>query len=138
MKEKIENKYMDIINLPHHISKTHSHMSIIDRAAQFAPFAALTGYDGVIKETARLTENRIELDEEEKKNLNEKIKLLHLNILNKPQVEVIYFKTDERKEGGEYISIKGVVTKIDIYEKAIIINKDIRLPLSDIIKIEIN
>lgn len=100
-------KYDDIINLPHHVSTKHQRLSMEQRAAQFAPFAALTGYGDAIKETARITEDRIELDDEEKIKLDNKLKKIQNNISNKPKVIVTYFVPDIRKSGGEYITKVG-------------------------------
>ena len=95
--EDTMNKYEDIINLPHHVSKTRKPMSLYNRAAQFAPFAALTGYDDAIKETSRITEQRIELSEELKNMLNQKIKLISENIKLQPKVSITYFVPDNKK-----------------------------------------
>lgn len=107
------NKYEDIINLPHHVSKTRKPMSLYNRAAQFAPFAALTGYDDAIKETSRITEQRIELSEELKNMLNQKIKLISENIKLQPKVSITYFVPDNKKSGGVYKTISGNVRRID-------------------------
>ena len=114
------NKYKDIINLPHHVSKTRNPMSLYNRAAQFAPFAALTGYNDAIKETARLTEQKIELSDELKNMLNQKIKLIIENIKLQPEVVITYFVHDNKKSGGVYKTISGNVKRIDEVEKCII------------------
>lgn len=93
-------KYREIIDLPHHVSKTRPQMPMSDRAAQFAPFAALTGYDAAIKETGRLTDERIELDEEALTALDMKYQLLMDALDDKPEVTITYFQPDERKAGG--------------------------------------
>ena len=93
-------QYEDIINLPHHVSTTRPQMPMSDRAAQFSPFAALTGYDAAIKETGRLTDTKIELDDEELHNLNLKFQFLVEHLEDEPEVAVTYFKADERKAGG--------------------------------------
>ncbi|MCD8005221.1 MAG: hypothetical protein LUE91_06155, partial [Oscillospiraceae bacterium] len=98
----MSHDYSDIINLPHHVSATRPHMSMHDRAAQFSPFAALTGYDAAVKETARLTDQRAELDDDMKEKLSERINLLQENLAAAPAVEITYFIPDERKEGGAY------------------------------------
>lgn len=130
------NKYADIIEMPHHISEKHPHMSLYDRAAQFSPFAALTGHDAAIKETARLTSDRIELDESEKSLINEKLLQIQIrlnetvvqtaesiqNTAGMPTVELTYFQPDLLKEGGEYVSMQGLVKKIDIYRRVIILS----------------
>ena len=129
------NKYKDIINLPHHVSKTRKAMSLYNRAAQFAPFAALTGYDDAIKETARLTEERIELSDELKNMLNQKIKLIIENIKLQPEVVITYFVHDNKKSGGVYKTISGNVKRIDEVEKCIIFTNKLKIFFSDIISI---
>lgn len=129
------NKYKDIINLPHHVSKTRNPMSLYNRAAQFAPFAALTGYDDAIKETARLTEERIELSDELKNMLNQKIKLIIENIKLQPEVVITYFVHDNKKSGGVYKTISGNVKRIDEVEKCIIFTNKLKIFFSDIISI---
>lgn len=129
------NKYKDIINLPHHVSKTRKPMSLYNRAAQFAPFAALTGYDDAIKETARLTEERIELSDELKNMLNQKIKLIIENIKLQPEVAITYYVPDNKKSGGVYKTISGNVKRIDEVEKCIIFTNKLKIFFSDIISI---
>lgn len=129
------NKYKDIINLPHHVSKTRKPMSLYNRAAQFAPFAALTGYDDAIKETARLTEERIELSDELKNMLNQKIKLIIENIKLQPEVVITYYVPDNKKSGGVYKTISGNVKRIDEVEKCIIFTNKIKIFFYDIISI---
>lgn len=115
-----EHKYDDIINLPRHVSSRHPHMPLLDRAAQFSPFAALTGHDAAIKETARLTDTQIELDEDSKEMLNERLLLLRAYMAEKPEVTVTYFKPDERKRGGSYVTVTGTVKKFYEYERKLI------------------
>ena len=129
------NKYKDIINLPHHVSKTRKPMSLYNRAAQFAPFAALTGYDDAIKEIARLTEQKIELSDELKNMLNQKIKLIIENIKLQPEVVITYFVHDNKKSGGVYKTISGNVKRIDEVEKCIIFTNKLKIFFSDIISI---
>ena len=129
------NDYEDIINLPHHISQKHPQMSLEARSAQFAPFAALTGYEEVVKETERITVEKIELDEEEKSILNEQIQYILSNIDKKIKVCIKYFVLDIKKDGGQYIIIKGIVSKIDKYKQIIVVN-NIEINIKDIIKIE--
>ena len=129
------NDYEDIINLPHHISQKHPQMSLEARSAQFAPFAALTGYEEVVKETERITVEKIELDEEEKSILNEQIQYILSNIDKKIKVCIKYFVQDIKKDGGQYIIIKGIVSKIDKYKQFIVVN-NIEINIKDIIKIE--
>lgn len=129
-------KYDKIINLPHHVSSTRPQMSMIDRAAQFSPFAALTGYDAAVKETARLTEQQIELDEYEKVALDQRILLLQDHLKEHPEVMITYFVPDERKDGGKYVSITGAVKKIDTYEKQIVLMDKSKIPIENILNMD--
>ena len=129
------DKYDDIINLPHHESKKHPRMSLEARSAQFAPFAALTGYDEAIKETARQTDKRIEINEEFKAILDEKLLLIKAQIKTKPSITVTYFVPDLKKDGGKYVSVTGKVLKIDDYKQKIILENNIEIPISEIIEI---
>lgn len=135
MDNKLE-KYKDIINLPHHVSKKYPQMSLKDRAAQFGAFAALTGYQDEIKETERITINRIELDEEEKLNLNNKLKLIQDNIQNNPRVKIKYFVPDVKKDGGKYIEVFGKILKVDEYKREIIMQDKTKIPIREIIEIK--
>lgn len=130
-----EHKYDDIINMPHHQSMTHPHMSMTDRAAQFSPFAALTGHEDAIKETARLVEERMELDEDALRKLDEQLQLLRANIEEHPDAIFTYFQPDERKEGGAYITVSGSVKKIDDYEQIIVLQDGTQIPVRDIVGI---
>ena len=130
------NNYEDIINLPHHVSDKRPQMALRDRAAQFAPFAALTGHDEAIKETARLTDERIELDESTLAILNDKIQIILDNLDIEPEVTVSYFKPDNKKSGGAYIDHTGVVKKIDDFEKIVIFTDKVIIPIEDIIDIQ--
>jgi hypothetical protein len=129
-------EYDDIINLPHHISKKHPQMSIESRAAQFAPFAALTGYGDAICETARLTDKQIELDEEKKIAINETLQIIQINIATKPEVKITYFVPDSKKDGGEYRVTTNNVKKIDAYEKSLIMLDNLKIPINNIVEIE--
>ena len=126
------HEYDDIIDLPHHVSATRSRMSMIDRAAQFSPFAALTGYDAAIKETGRLTDERIELSEESRATLDRKQQLLLDNLADHPEVSVTYFVPDERKSGGAYVTVTGHVKKVDEYERLLILTDGTKVPLDEI------
>ena len=130
-----EHKYDDIINLEHHISKTHKQMSMQNRAAQFAPFAALTGYEEAVKETARFTEQKIELDEKLNNILDEKLRLIQSQIKNMPEITVTYFVPDDKKRGGKYQKITGKIKKIDDYNKFIIFTDGKFISIKDIINI---
>ena len=121
--------YDDIINLPHHVSATRPQMSMMDRAAQFSPFAALTGYDAAIKETGRLTDEKIEMDEEALNILNMKFQILARSLDDEPEVTFTYFKPDERKAGGAYLTASGVVKKIDAFERMIVMRNGTKIPM---------
>ena len=112
--------YSKIINLPHHQSATRKRMSNYDRAAQFAPFAALTGHDEAIKETARLTDDYMEMGEDRLGELSAKIQLLIDKLSEQPEITVVYFVPDERKSGGSYAEKTGVVRIIDEYERKLV------------------
>ena len=129
------NNYDDIINLPHHVSTKHPRLSKEQRAAQFAPFAALTGYGDAIKETARITEDRIELDEEEKKKIDNKIIELKSKINDKPKVTITFFIPDTKKSGGEYVTIIGNLKRIDEYNKLLILEDKKKISIEDTIEI---
>lgn len=133
---KQTHKYDDIIHLPHHVSPKRSPMSLYDRAAQFSPFAALTGYDGVIAETGRLTQTEIELDEGGKALLDEKLQLIREHIHAQPRVMVTCFRPDGRKAGGEYVQICGHVKKIDEYQGALLLREGQVIPLRQIYGVE--
>ena len=129
-------KYREIIDLPHHVSKTRPQMPMSDRAAQFAPFAALTGYDAAIKETGRLTDERIELDEEALTALDMKYQLLMDALDDKPEVTITYFQPDERKAGGKYVSAVGTVKKVDDFERRITMQDGSKIPMDDVLIID--
>lgn len=137
MKKIGENdKYDDIINLPHHTSPTRPRMAMIDRAAQFSPFAALTGYDAAVKETARLTEDRVELDEYQKSALNDRLQIVQERLSDTLEISITYFVPDERKSGGAYYTETGVIKKIDYHERAVIMRSGTHIPIDEIIGIE--
>lgn len=130
-------KYEDIINYPHHVSETHPRMSLYDRAAQFSPFAALTGHGEAIRETARLTQSRIVLSEDSRAILDEKLNLLAGWIKKglQPAVSIRYFQPDERKSGGEYVTAEGTVKKMRDYEKMIILEDGREIPMGEVMEI---
>ncbi|MCD7861119.1 MAG: YolD-like family protein [Oscillospiraceae bacterium] len=127
--------YEDIINLPHHQSETRPHMPNSERAAMFSPFAALSGYGDAITETARLTDRRIELSEDEIQTLNEVLTLIHAHLAERPEVTVTYFVPDLRKDGGAYVTHTGHVKKIDEIEKTLVLTDKTMIPLGDILDI---
>ena len=132
----MNKNYDDIINLPHYVSKKRPQMSIEARSAQFAPFAALTGYDEKVKETARLTDKKIELEEGQKEILNNKLLYLLENIDAKPEITFTYFIKDNKKTGGKYIDKTGVVRKIDMIEQYIQFIDKTKIYIDDILSIE--
>lgn len=136
MTNENNHKYDDIIDLPHHVSATRPRMSMIDRAAQFSPFAALTGYDAAIKETGRLTDARIELSEESQAILDRKQQLLVDNLADHPEVAVTYFVPDERKAGGAYVTATGRVKKVDDYQRLLLLTDGTKIPLDEILDME--
>ena len=127
--------YDDIINLPHHISKKHRPMPREARAAQFAPFAALTGYESDVNEAARYTGKRRELGEYETERLNRRINEIRDGIHGNTEVIITYFKPDEKKAGGEYLNIGGRVRKIDDYGRTLTLTSGASIPLDDISEI---
>ena len=130
--ENISHKYDDIINLPHHVSKKHPQMSLHDRAAQFSPFAALTGHKAAINETARLTDEKQILSEDVIAKLNEQLNLIKENIGTNLIVTITYFVPDDRKSGGAYISNTGVVKKINEYNHTVILTGKTVIPIEQI------
>ena len=129
------NNYEDIIYLNHYISMKHPRMSITNRAAQFAPFAALTGYGDAVKETARITDKRIEIDEGLKNVINEKLKLIEKDISNRPKVTITYFVYDNKKSGGKYKEKTGNVKKIDLIEQTLTMTDKTKIPIREIMDI---
>lgn len=133
---KESHKYDDIMNLPHHVSASHPQMPLLDRAAQFSPFAALTGHHEAIKETARLTEEWIELDESRKEMLDERLQVIRENLINRPEIIFTYYKADEKKSGGAYLTVKGTVKKINEYEHQILLEDGTVLVVENLFSIE--
>lgn len=130
----MSGKYDDIINLPHPTSSRHPRMSMADRAAQFSPFAALVGHGAAIEETARLTDQKVELTEEEKTLLDEKLRLL---LKTGGEGTFTWFLPDERKDGGAYITATGKVKKIDPLEGRVILKDGTAISIEDILEIEV-
>ena len=130
------NSYDDIIHLPHHVSATRPRMPAIDRAAQFSPFAALTGHDAAIKETARLTDERIELDECRKGALSDRLQIIAERMKEQPEIVITYFQPDARKAGGAYVTAIGAVKKIDEYDRVVLMINGEEIPIDEIINID--
>lgn len=129
-------QYEDIIHLPHPVSKTKPQMPLSDRAAQFSPFAALTGYDAAIRETARLTDKKLVLDEEACALLDRKQQYLCEIIAEKPEITITYFVPDERKDGGSYATVTGKLRRIDLCARRLILCDGRNIPLDDIAGLE--
>lgn len=140
MNLKSEHRYDDILYLPHHVSTIHPQMDLQERAAQFSPFAALTGYEGAIKEAARLTDEYKNLEEDSKEILDTRLQIIKEYLirepLNKISVTIVYFKPDENKAGGTYITTTGFIKKIDEYEHKIILEEETVIPIDSINDIE--
>ena len=132
------SRYDDIINLPHHVSPTRKRMSMHDRAAQFAPFAALVGYDDAVAETARLTEARPELDAQEQWAINDRLAYIADHIHEQPEVRIKYFVPDEHKSGGAVVEASGKVKKISATDATIVLTDGCKIRLSDIIDLSIS
>ena len=132
----MNGKYDDIINLRHYSSPVRPRMSRMNRAVQFAPFAALTGYDSAVAETARLTDKRHELTEDERIMLSEKLRILSENQQDTPSVQITQFLPDSRKNGGSYEEITGAVRRIDEGEMKVIFTDGVRIDIADIYGIE--
>ena len=124
--------YEDIVNLPPHISKKHPQPSMMDRAARFAPFAAITGYEEMVLEEARVTEERVDLDEGALSLLNEKLNMIQEFLDEEPEVTITYFEPDKKKSGGAYISITGIVKRIDEYEHLVIMKDGAKIFIDSI------
>lgn len=127
--------YFEILSREHPTSKKHPRMSRMNRAAQFAPFAALTGYEESIEETARLTDRRIELSEYEIEELNAKLNFIQEHIKEHPEVTIIYFQPDERKDGGTYITINGKVRRIDEVNRVVVFEDETVIKINQVIKL---
>ena len=130
--------YEDIVNLPPHISKKHPQPSMMDRAARFAPFAAITGYEEMVLEEARLTEERIDLDEGTLSKLNEKLNMIQEFLDEEPEIRITYFEPDKKKKGGAYIDVTGIVKRIDEYERLVIMSDGKKIPIDDIYGLDSN
>lgn len=131
--------YDDIISLPHPVSGSHPPMPVAERAAQFSPFAALTGFEDAIRETGRLTDSKVELDEDARELLDEKIKRLRrlqAESGEMPWAAVTYFRPDEKKDGGAYVTVTGRVKRVDEYERVLVLQDGKRISLGDIVGME--
>ncbi|MER2151714.1 MAG: hypothetical protein ABS900_08875 [Candidatus Limivicinus sp.] len=133
---EICHRYDDIIDLPHHVSEKHPQMPMLDRAAQFSPFAALTGYDAAIVETARLTDQKRELTEEQKQEISEGLHELQKRLKNDPLVTVTFFQPDDRKSGGVYRTVTGNAKKVDEYLGMLLLTDGTAIPFDSILSME--
>lgn len=130
------SNYDDIINLTHHVSKHHPQMSLRDRAAQFAPFAALVGYDDAITETARFTYTKRELDENERELLDMRLRFLAANVNERPNVVIVHFIPDEHKAGGSYVTTAARLFSISTVAKTLCLDDGTTIQIDDIIAID--
>ncbi len=131
----MNGQYEDIIHLPHHVSEKRPRMSMLDRAAQFSPFAALTGYGSAIEETVRLTDRQIELSDDRIEALDAVLRVVEKHIRQRPEVEIRYFKPDMKKAGGAYLTVSGNVKKIDSIEGKVVFVDGTEIPILDIVDI---
>lgn len=136
MNQNDPHRYDDIINLPHHVSDKRPQMSRWSRAAQFAPFAALTGYEDAVNETARLTNEKIELDENTKELLDEKLQLIQQHLEEQPEITITFFKPDEKKAGGTYVTISGIIKKIDGFTRVVVMSDGKTVKIDDILELD--
>lgn len=136
MRNTDSHKYKDIINLPHPTSKSHPRMSMAERAAQFSPFAALTGYGGVIQEAGRLTEMKKELGDSEIEELERNLSRLAENAGQRPLISVTYFQPDKKKKGGAYITVTGRFKEINEAEHRLLLTDRTEIPIENILRIE--
>ncbi|MCK8061474.1 MULTISPECIES: hypothetical protein [unclassified Fusibacter] len=138
MNKKINDelkKYEDIIDLPRHVSPKRPQMPVADRAAQFAPFAAVVGHESAIKEAARLTDEKRDLDEMEKTIINDRLREIDERLPNAVEVEITYFQTDALKEGGKYLVKPGTVKKIDVYQREVQLVDGTNIPIEDLLRV---
>ena len=131
----MKTPYDDIIHLPHHVSRNHPQMPMLDRAAQFAPFAALTGYEAAVGETARLTAERRELDAQEAEELNRRLVAIIARLPDRPEATIEYFVPDDRKAGGAFVSVTGRVRHISVPERTLVMEDGTVIPLDDVVSV---
>ena len=128
----MKTPYDDIIHLPHHVSQNHPQMAMLDRAAQFAPFAALTGYESAVEEVARQTVERRELDAQEAEELNRRLATLISHLPDRPEATIEYFVPDDRKAGGAYVTVNGRVRHVSVPEKTLVMEDGTVIPMDDV------
>lgn len=129
-------QYEDMLNLPHHVSEKHPQMSMPERAAQFSPFAALTGYGDAVRETARLTDEFIDLDENSRESLDRKLAVLQEHLAERPVVTVLFFEPDDKKSGGAYQSVSGIIKKIDTFRHRLVMEDGQSLSMEYMIQLD--
>lgn len=134
--EAEEHRYDDIIGLPHHVSVRHPQMPMENRAAQFSPFAALTGHEEAVREAGRLTEEKAELDENARDILDRKLQEISRR-RERSEIEITWFRPDEKKDGGSYVTKRGRVKKIDFYARSLFMEDGTRILVDDICQIEL-
>lgn len=135
---KEQHRYDDIINLPHHVSAVHPHMPLSDRAAQFSPFAALSGYHDAVEETARFTDEKRELDENNKAILDRKLQMIQENKGSPMEISITYFQADAKKSGGAYVTAVGAVKRIDPSRRILIMDNGLAVPVDDIVDLALS
>lgn len=136
MQNNDDHRYDDMIDLPHHVSTKHPQMSLYERAAQFSAFKALTGYEDCVTEAARLTGERIDLDDASMSLLNGKVQILQDSIKSRPNITITYFVPDKKKTGGEYVTASGSIKRIDEVERVIIFSDGKVIQIDDVIDIQ--
>ena len=136
MNKRSKWPYEDIVDLPHHVSPTRPQMSRADRAAQFSSFAALTGHDAAVRETARRTASRIDTAEDQRYELDLKQQLLAQVLPSQPEVTVTYFVPDTRKVGGAYVSVSGRLKRIDSRRRILLLDNGTEIPMDDVLELE--
>jgi len=134
---KNEHQYDDIIHLPHHVSAKHPQMSPENRAAQFSPFAALTGHGDAIRETARQTEEFVELNEDQKEQLNEQLLYIRENLSLEPEVNITYFQPDRRKNGGTYRTLRTGIKKMDEFRRLLLCTDGTVIPMESLFSVQL-
>ncbi|KFJ08381.1 hypothetical protein [Bifidobacterium tsurumiense] len=133
----VTHRYDDIIELPHHQSRSHPHMPIGNRAAQFLPFAALTGYEEALQETARRTDERVQLDPDEQEQVNAALQSVLSNDSGAKRVAITYFVPDKRKSGGSYQQATGVIRHCDAERGELVLQEGDRIPIADILRVTV-
>jgi hypothetical protein len=132
----MSDSYEDIIHLPHPVSKRHAPMSMMNRAAQFAPFSALSGHEAAILEQARYTEEPLEMDEHLGQTLDRQLQWLLAHLVERPLLEITFFQPDERKSGGRYVTTEGILKRLDEYEQCLVLEEGARIPLLSILELK--